>query len=159
LGEARFALTYGSSLYDEARGVPFGAYVTMVIRHRLARVVTEWRRGGRLDFVFFTDLAKREAGGDVLPFDPPCRLRNEPGEEVAARELLERVRGTLPPRWYSLLELYYSEECTLQEIGEQVGLSRERVRQLIAKAIRRAREHFPECDRRELERERGIRCS
>jgi DNA-directed RNA polymerase sigma subunit (sigma70/sigma32) len=30
-GEARLALAYAASLFDEGRGVPFGAYVTMVI--------------------------------------------------------------------------------------------------------------------------------
>ena len=54
LGEARLALAYGASLYDAATGVPFGAYATFVIRHRLHQAVTVWRRGGRLDHVRFT---------------------------------------------------------------------------------------------------------
>src|SRR5438067_2093127 len=44
LGEARLALAYAASRFEEGRGVPFGAYATMVIRHRLAQAVDVWRR-------------------------------------------------------------------------------------------------------------------
>jgi RNA polymerase sigma factor (sigma-70 family) len=139
IGDAQLALAYAAGLFDEGKGVPFGAYATMVIRHRLVQAVTAWRRGGRLDHVPFTDLAGGCLPGEPLGFDPACPRTREAGQEAATRELLDRVRRTLPPRWFTLLQLYFSEERTLEEIGEQFGVSRERVRQLVAKAIARAR--------------------
>jgi RNA polymerase sigma factor (sigma-70 family) len=143
VGEARFALVYAAGLYDGEKGVPFGAYVTMVIRHRLVQAVTLWRRGGRLDHVRFTDLGGRGASEEARRFDPACPRTHEACEEAAARELCDRVRRVMPRRWFVLLQLYFVHEHTLEEIGERFQVSRERVRQLLAKAIARARARLP----------------
>ncbi len=141
LGEARFALVYAAGLYDERKGVPFGAYVTMVIRHRLVQAVTFWRRGGRLDHVRFTDMPVPNPEENPRWFEPICPRTREAGEEATVRELLDRVRRAMPSRWFLVLELYFVHEYTLEEIGAQFDVSRERVRQLLAKAIARARAH------------------
>jgi RNA polymerase sigma factor (sigma-70 family) len=143
-GEAGYALAYGAALFDEEKGVPFGAYVTLAIRHRLVQAVTKWRRRGRLAFAHLSGLCTRTPEGEPLPFDVPCPWAREVGQEVADRELVERLERVLPPRWFELLRLYYVERYTLEEIARAIGRSRERVRQLLAKAIRRARDHCPE---------------
>jgi RNA polymerase sigma factor (sigma-70 family) len=141
LGEARLALVYAASLYDERKGVPFGAYVTMVIRHRLVQAVTFWRRGGRLDHVRFTDMPVHDPEENPHWFEPICPRSREADEEAIIREFLDQVRRAMPPRWFLILELYFVYEYTLEEIGGQFDISRERVRQLLAKAIARARAH------------------
>jgi RNA polymerase sigma factor (sigma-70 family) len=140
-GEAQLALAYAASLYDEGKGVPFGAYVTMVIRHRLIQAVTLWRRGGRLDHISFTDLLVQNSEDDAQVFEPVCPHSRAAAEEAAIQELVDRVRRVLPARWFLLLELYFVREYTLDEIAEQFHVSRERVRQLLAKAVARARLH------------------
>lgn len=140
-GEAQLALAYAASLYDEGKGIPFGAYVTMVIRHRLVQAVTLWRRGGRLDHIRFTDLLAQNAEEDAQAFEPVCPHSREAEEEAAMRELVDRVRRMMPARWFLLLELHFVHEYTLNEIAEQFHISRERVRQLLAKAVARARSH------------------
>lgn len=141
-GEAQLALVYAASLYEEAKGVPFGAYVTMVIRHRLAQAVTLWRRGGRLDHIRFTDLLAQTSEEDTRAFEPVCPYHREAEEEATLQELVDCIRRVMPDRWFLLLELYFVREYTLEEIGEQLHISRERVRQLVAKAIARARVHI-----------------
>ena len=143
-GEALYALVYGASLFDESKGVPFGAYVTMVIRHRLIQAVTVWRRDGRLAHTRFTDLAEFTAGHRDAQFDTPCPRTREAPDEVSAEELLERVRRLLPEHWFAALQLRYAQEHTLEEIGQKFGVSRERVRQWLAAAIERVRWHFPD---------------
>jgi RNA polymerase sigma factor (sigma-70 family) len=143
LGEAGVALSDAASRDDAARDVPFGAYATMVIRHRLVQAVTAWRRGGRLNHVRFTDLAATPSGGDLTDFDPPCPRAREPYKVAAARELLGHVRRVLPARWCCLLRLHYACGYTLEEIGEQVGISRQRAQQLLVQALVRARRHRP----------------
>jgi RNA polymerase sigma factor (sigma-70 family) len=138
-GEAQFALVYAASLYDEHRGVPFGAYLTMVIRHRLVQAVTRWRRQRLLDHIRFTDLSAHNLEGVVHSFEPICPQSREADEEIAVHELVDRVRGVMPARWFLLLELYFAREHTLEEIGQQFDISRERVRQLLTKAVARAR--------------------
>jgi RNA polymerase sigma factor (sigma-70 family) len=142
LGEAQLALTYGASLYDASKGVPFGAYVTLVIRHRLVQAVTIWRRGGRLAHVRFTDLEVVTGEEEGPSYDPACPRTREPVQEAGDRELLEHIRRTMPRRWFTLLQMYFVEEHTLEEIGNRVGVSRERVRQLLDLALARARRHW-----------------
>jgi RNA polymerase sigma factor (sigma-70 family) len=52
----------------------------------------------------------------------------------------------LPARSYAVLYQYHAEGCTLREIGERLGLTRERVRQIINKAIDLAREQLTDGD-------------
>ena len=72
-----------------------------------------------------------------------------PGTEEAAmdRFLTEEVEGalrTLPPRDAKVLRLYFGldggREHTLEEIGGMLGVTRERVRQLRDRALKRLRE-------------------
>jgi RNA polymerase primary sigma factor len=57
---------------------------------------------------------------------------------------LERALGTLPPRDARILRLYFGldggREHTLDEIGKMLGVTRERVRQLRDRALKRLRE-------------------
>jgi RNA polymerase primary sigma factor len=76
-----------------------------------------------------------------------------PDEDVAAvmlRELLQDVLQDLPPREMHVLRLRYGlvdgETHSLEEVGRKLGVTRERVRQIEARALRRLR--HPKCARR-----------
>ena len=61
--------------------------------------------------------------------------------ESLAREV-ERALATLTERERDIIKLFFGiacQEMTLEEIGEKFGLTRERVRQIKEKAIRRLR--------------------
>jgi len=71
----------------------------------------------------------------------------EPEEAVEERMLNERVTealSTIPERDAKVLRLYYgldgNREHTLEEIGNMLGVTRERVRQLRDRALKRLRE-------------------
>jgi RNA polymerase primary sigma factor len=59
------------------------------------------------------------------------------------REQLEQVLARLPDREAHILRLRYGledgETHTLEEVGKQIGVTRERVRQLEAQALNRLR--------------------
>ncbi len=70
-----------------------------------------------------------------------------PAEEVATHllhEQLERALGRLPKREAQILKLRYGLEdgrvYTLEEVGQAIGVTRERVRQLEAQALNRLRQ-------------------
>jgi RNA polymerase primary sigma factor len=70
-----------------------------------------------------------------------------PAEEVATNLLHEQLRGALdrlPPREAQILRLRYGLEdgrvYTLEEVGQAIGVTRERVRQLEAQALNRLRQ-------------------
>lgn len=71
-----------------------------------------------------------------------------PEEELlcsSEKESLERVLNTLAPREKHVIKLRYGlqdgTEYTLAEIGRQLGISRERVRQIEDEALRKLRHH------------------
>ena len=134
-GEAFYGLVYAAGMFDPGRGVPFGAYATMAITHRLIQAVNVWRRGGRLAHIRFTDLT----AGAAHEFDTPCPHTHESIDQAARHEQIERIRRLLPPRWFQALQLYYAHGFTLEEVGHRLGVTRERVRQLLTKAMGRAR--------------------
>lgn len=82
-----------------------------------------------------------QLGNFIADEDSPA-----PDERVASltlRELLEEVLLDLPPRTVRILQLRYGlldgETHTLGEIGEKLGVTRERVRQIEAQALHRLR--------------------
>ena len=133
ISEALFGLTYAAGRYDEDRHVPFVAYAKMVIRHRLIQAVIRWR-----DKRFAPLPDWSESTGE--PWEP-ADYRPTPDlcARVAASELCDRVRRSMPSRWYKALHLYYGEGLTLEEVGSRLGVSRQRIGQLIIKAEQQAR--------------------
>lgn len=60
------------------------------------------------------------------------------------KEHLEEILNGLPPREVRILQLRYGlldgQDRTLEEVGGIIGVSRERVRQIEARALRRLRD-------------------
>ncbi len=78
---------------------------------------------------------------DVLVNNDSPNADNSLINESLAREV-ERALATLTERERDIIKLFFGiacQEMTLEEIGERFGLTRERVRQIKEKAIRRLR--------------------
>jgi RNA polymerase primary sigma factor len=78
---------------------------------------------------------------DVLPNNDSPNADKSLLNESLTREI-ERSLATLTERERDIIKLFFGigiQEMTLEEIGEQFGLTRERVRQIKEKAIRRLR--------------------
>jgi len=80
--------------------------------------------------------------GDFIE-DQDSPAPDETASQNLMREHLEEVLDTLPPREVRVLQLRYGlldgKVCTLQEVGRKMGVTRERVRQIEAQALRRLR--------------------
>lgn len=140
VAEAQLALVKAARRYDPNQGASFRTFAALVIRRALAAVVRARLRDRRQEPVFFTDLAQSGAlGKEREMFDPPSPFPLDPGRAAADNELLARLRRTLLPTWFEALNMYHVQDYTLAEIGERLGVSREAVRQLLAKAAARAR--------------------
>ncbi|BCS86567.1 MULTISPECIES: sigma-70 family RNA polymerase sigma factor [Prevotella] len=78
---------------------------------------------------------------DVLPNNDATMADNELVQE-SLRDEISRALKTLNERERSIVEAFFGinqSEMTLEEIGDKYGLTRERVRQIKEKAIRRLR--------------------
>jgi len=147
ISEALYGLTYAAGLFDESRGVPFGAYATLVIRHRLIHAIIRWRRARRIIVPLPVRFGSEGETWEAEDRNPPP----EAHVGAAAREMCERVRRILPARWYTALRLYHAEGYSLSEVAARMGITRNRVRQLLDKAQDQARESFPRWVRPESE--------
>ena len=77
----------------------------------------------------------------------PDEKNLSPSESLLEKDLTHQIRkllSALSPREEKILRLRFGigerGECTLEEIGKQFGLSRERIRQIEAKALERLRD-------------------
>ena len=89
-----------------------------------------------LNQTFGTDGEPTELG-DLLP-DTRVEMPEDELEQIQRRRVVRRALKTLPDRERVILERHFGlagEPQTLQEIGRQLGLTRERVRQLEAHAL------------------------
>ena len=80
---------------------------------------------------------------DVLPNDDSPMADKELVDESLAREI-DRALTTLSSRESEIIKKFFGiggQEMTLEEIGDEFGLTRERVRQIKEKAIRRLRQN------------------
>ncbi len=146
ISEALYGLTYAAGLFDEARGVPFGPYAAMVVRHQLIHAVLRWRRRVRL----VPYPTGRPRVGDERPWDDDPweaedrRTPPDPATGAATREMCDRIRRAMPASWYRVIRLFYGEGYTYTEIARRTGQSREAIRLVVRKATARARSHFPD---------------
>ena len=89
----------------------------------------------------FADTAEKFGRIDVLVNNDSPNADRSLINESLAREI-ERALATLTERESDIVKLFFGigcQEMTLEEIGERFGLTRERVRQIKEKAIRRLR--------------------
>ncbi len=80
--------------------------------------------------------------GDFVE-DQNAQLLEEAGARAVLRDQMEAVLNSLSPRERKVLDLRYGLESgqqhTLDEIGNELGVTRERIRQIEAKALRKLR--------------------
>ncbi|MFQ5615380.1 MAG: RNA polymerase sigma factor RpoD/SigA [Anaerolineales bacterium] len=80
--------------------------------------------------------------GDFIE-DRDAPAPDETASHNLLKEHLGQVLNTLPPREVRVLQLRYGlidgKTCTLEEVGRKMGVTRERVRQIEAQALRRLR--------------------
>jgi len=102
-------------------------------------------RGGNRHLSFDAPLSTDEGSGTMLDL-MPMGDGESPDLELMEQSLTDEIKAglsTLSPREVEILSSYYGlgdkESHTLDEIGEMYGLTRERVRQIRERAIRRLR--------------------
>ena len=155
--EGRLGLLDAAIRFDASHGVQFLTYASWWARRRMQTLVIRqsravrrpWRKASRPWVAPDVSLDEPIGRGDerrwsdVLAVDDAERpldafLRGEDAMIVA------RATRNLPPSWREVMVRRFGldggPQMTLAAIGEAMGLSRERVRQIEAKAMKRVRE-------------------
>jgi RNA polymerase primary sigma factor/RNA polymerase sigma factor len=126
LQAGRIGLWHAIEGYDPARGTAFSTYAWVAIYRRIHRRAEELSRETEV-------LLPESPASWVLP-DPAGELERKLVEGV-----LQELVGQLPKRLGQVIVGRYGlgkqPPCTLKELGEELGLSGERVRQLEQDAL------------------------
>ncbi len=147
ISDGNISLMRAVDKFDYTRGAKFSTYATWAIRMNNARrFADDVKRRSR----FQTSQEEALADSAEDHFDPlqAERAQRERADQVA------RVLKRLDIRDRQVLEERFglvgnSEAKTLKEVGEQLGVSKERVRQLETRAMARLREFAQEANLRE----------
>lgn len=133
VSEGDATLIRAITLFDPSRGFRFSTYATYAVRRRLARYVTssEHSHATPVDFRDAPPIPDRRRW--TLPYEQAMEAGVE-WLESALYELTQRERYIIRCRFGWGREF---ETRTLQEIADELGVSRERVRQLESKAIKK----------------------
>ena len=161
INEGNLGLIKAAEKFDETRGFKFISYAVWWIRQSILQALAEQSRIVRLPLNQVGSLNKinkalqkfeqdneRMPSPDELaeildiPRDKIADTLRVSGRHVSVDEEIERALSTLTERERDIVKDFFgigTQEMTLEEIGEKFGLTRERVRQIKEKAIRRLR--------------------
>lgn len=137
MSESHVTLLRCVEIFDADRGYRFSTYATNAIRHNLNRYVSRQHR-------------QRQSTREYLATDVLTEDESAESPRHREREYSERMSGVsrwlqeLDPREATILKSRYGltedpAKVTLQSLADQLGLSRERIRQLEIRAIQKLR--------------------
>lgn len=118
--EGMIGLLEAADKFEEDKGAKFSTYATFWIKKRILEAVDQERKGS-----FNTFELKEEYLADE-------------NVQMPGKDHLEFPEG-MPEAEKLVIKLLYENQLTLKEISQQLNISRERVRQLKEKALRRMR--------------------
>jgi RNA polymerase primary sigma factor len=134
INEGNLGLIKAAEKFDETRGFKFISYAVWWIRQSILQALAEQSRIVRLPLNQVGSLNKINKA--FSKFEQEYERKPSPEELAESLELpREKVKR-------DIIRLFFGigiQEMTLEEIGERFGLTRERVRQIKEKAIRRLR--------------------
>jgi RNA polymerase primary sigma factor/RNA polymerase sigma factor len=147
VSDGNMSLIRAAEKFDFSRGNKFSTYASWAIMKNYARTIPdEFKRRDRFrtsqDEIFS---ATQDVRGDQLGEEASQRLREQQVERILSR-LDERERKIIVSRF----GLDHSREpLTLKEVGSEMGVTKERIRQIESRALDKARQAAAE-DRVEL---------
>ena len=148
LSEAGYAMALALAAWREERAYlgtqNLGPYLVQRVEWRVRdliwpkKVVRErWRQK-------HVSLDEPLAGSERLTISREVRSHEPPPDKcVADAEEVRRALRVLPPRERRLLWLYFGEDRFLREAAQEIGVTTERARQLVERALERVRSRIP----------------
>jgi RNA polymerase sigma factor (sigma-70 family) len=133
---AQARLVHAGARFDPTRGFAFTSYLYRTTRLAMMRLLEQKLARRRFSVIMFSVLDKSREGES---FDPACSRREEQAS-LEVREPVERLARIFPQRSFRILWRYYGLNRKLKDTAEGVGLSKQRVGQLVEDAWKRAPE-------------------
>ena len=143
LQEAFFALMQAVEAYDPADGFTFGAFLKWPVKSVVNNALGIRTKKGREDPLASASSIDAPIGGEddepLLTFladteDPIAEAEDRLFREELRKEL-ERSLAELPEREAEVIRARYYEDQTIEQVGDRVGCSAERARQIEQEAL------------------------
>jgi RNA polymerase sigma factor FliA len=163
LAAAEYGLVQAANTYDASKGVAFTTFAYYRIRGAVFDLLRQVVKGTRFEeaaneymvdysadpsagvpsYVEIKNLASGIAASyflslEKLPSEPQARSAEAPLDTLLRQEQEKGIRQalkTLPEKNRQVLEAYYFEDLTLEEIGNRLGLSKSWVSRMHAKGL------------------------
>lgn len=140
ISEGNLGLIKAAEKYDGQKGVKFISYAVWWIRNSIQECIERYNSQGDEvnadDYVFDNSIAENyEYSSQIVNDEFENELMDIQSREATIAELMK----TLKKREIKILSLYFGlydgKEMTLDEIGQEMDLTKERVRQIKDKAL------------------------
>ena len=127
--------------WREDGGANLRTYATARIKVHVRRAIGTDRAGKMKPPPRETSLDSDGADDGGLHEYFPC-LGPSPEDRASSREEVREALGDLPPRTMGILHAHYVEEETFREIGNRMGLTHQRIKQVEQDAITAVRKRM-----------------
>jgi len=114
-------------------GAAFGTYVQTVVENELCKLVKFWNAGRRQ--VSLVSLSPGPEGELPVEIESPYATGSEHAEAESLRSQVRAAVDQLRPRQREVITLRYWQDQLQAEVGEQLGVTRQRVQQIEASAF------------------------
>ncbi len=153
ISEGNMGLVKAAKKYDASRGLRFAGYAVVFIRRAIEKALrqeeeatkSESRSNGQRRSLDAPLGAKPNVSLLSVLVDGNSPLADGRAYSAAQEEQVERALRSLDERESRVVTAYFGigqEHATMAEIAEEMGLKRERVRQIRDRAVRRMRKVF-----------------
>lgn len=135
VAEGNGILIYAIDKFDYSRGYRFSTYVTHAVQRHLYRVIDRRRKRAQREHACQAEVMAQEP---MIETDPSELIEDE--IKVAAAAVIAKLEDTLDEREQFIVRGRFGldgsgKSLTFRELGEQLGLSKERVRQLLQRSL------------------------
>lgn len=140
VAEGNAIMLYAIDKFDYSRGYRFSTYVTHAVQRHLYRVIDRRRKRAQREYAREAEIMAEEPSIEVDPYEP-----TEDDIKTAAAAVIANIDEALDEREQVIVRGRFGldgtgDGKTFKVLGEQLGLSKERVRQLFQKGIEKLRE-------------------
>lgn len=133
LQEAYFALTKATDRYNPDLGTEFSTYAWAFIRNHILRIIKHVQIGWKYETPFIDELLLQNAPDEATL--PNCHNYID---DISS-QMLYKALDTIKPEWSHIVVEHHLHGKTFQEIGDDLGVSKQSIHQQYQKAMKKLR--------------------